>query len=132
MCFCITAKLAADVREGSKPEKLNESRCLPLFTQQRTSPRYFGMSVSCQQPTSFDQFSCLYEELVRYRDAKGFCGLEIDHQIELGRLLDRQIGRLGAFENFIDVVACTAEQIGYIGAVDDQSTYGELSEKIDR
>jgi len=67
-----------------------------------------------QQPTSFDQFSCLYEELVRYRDAKGFCGLEIDHQIELGRLLDRQIGRLGAFENFIDVVACTAEQIGYI------------------
>jgi len=26
-------------RTGSKPEKLNESRCFPLFTQQRTSPR---------------------------------------------------------------------------------------------
>jgi hypothetical protein len=36
-----------DVRSGSKPEKLNESKCFPLFTQQRTSPRYFGMSVSC-------------------------------------------------------------------------------------
>ena len=36
------------------------------------------------------------------------------------------------YENFIDVAACTAEQIGYIGAVDDQSAIGELSEKIDR
>src|SRR5258707_7131452 len=35
-----------DVSAGSKPEKLNESTCFPLFTQQRTSPRYFGMSVS--------------------------------------------------------------------------------------
>src|SRR6478672_4546215 len=32
---------------GSKPEKLNASKCFPLFTQQRTSSRYFGMSVSC-------------------------------------------------------------------------------------
>jgi hypothetical protein len=45
-------------------------------------------------------------------------------------LLNRQIGRLGAFENFIDVAACTAEQIGYIGAVHDQSANGKLSEKI--
>jgi len=37
----------ADFRFGSKPEKLNESKCFPLLTQQRTSPRYFGMSVSC-------------------------------------------------------------------------------------
>jgi hypothetical protein len=37
-----------DVWLGSKPEKLNASKCFPLFTQQRTSPSYFGMSVSCQ------------------------------------------------------------------------------------
>jgi hypothetical protein len=36
---------------GPKPEKLNESKCFPLFTQQRTSPRYFGMSVSCPKRT---------------------------------------------------------------------------------
>src|SRR6266478_7999858 len=36
---------------GSKPEKLSESKCFPLFTQQRTSPRYFGMSVSCHEWT---------------------------------------------------------------------------------
>src|SRR5258708_19754080 len=28
------------------------AKCFPLFTQQRTSPRYFGMSVSCQVRTS--------------------------------------------------------------------------------
>src|SRR4029077_429416 len=37
---------SSDVRVGSKPENLNASTCFPLFTQQRTSPRYFGMSVS--------------------------------------------------------------------------------------
>src|SRR6476646_2532993 len=36
-----------DLRFGSKPEKLNASKCFPLFTQQRTLPRYLGMSVSC-------------------------------------------------------------------------------------
>src|SRR5260370_6358726 len=41
-----------NVRNGPKPEKLNASKCFPLFTQQRTSPRYFGMSVSCQKQTS--------------------------------------------------------------------------------
>src|SRR5712672_4380768 len=46
---CESAVLRAlDVAFGSKPEKLNASICFPLFTQQRTSPRYFGMSVSCQ------------------------------------------------------------------------------------
>src|SRR6266403_4839486 len=36
---------------GSKGEILARSRCFPLFTQQRTSPRYFGMSVSCHERT---------------------------------------------------------------------------------
>src|SRR5258706_6142212 len=31
---------------GSKPEKLNESKCFPLFTQQRTSPRYFFVPIA--------------------------------------------------------------------------------------
>ena len=31
-------------------------------------------------------------------------GLEVDHQLELGRLLDRQIGRLGSFKNLVHVI----------------------------
>ena len=36
---------------GAKPEKLSASICFPLFTQQRTLPRYFGMSVRCHEAT---------------------------------------------------------------------------------
>src|SRR6266403_6360953 len=36
-------------RFGSKSENRHASKCFPLFTQQRTSPRYFGMPVSCPQ-----------------------------------------------------------------------------------
>src|SRR5260370_15452244 len=32
--------MVAKCRCGSKSEKLNESKCFPLFTQQRTPPRY--------------------------------------------------------------------------------------------
>ena len=39
-------------RHGSNSEKLNASICFPLFTQQRTSPRYFGISASCQDRKS--------------------------------------------------------------------------------
>jgi hypothetical protein len=42
-----------------------------------------------------------------YFDAKRFGGLEVDHQSEFVRLLDRQIGRAVAFENFVDNVAMT-------------------------
>src|ERR1700730_16109645 len=45
------------------------------------------------------------------REARGnvytgrFCGLEIDDQLKVGRLLDRQIRRLGALENLPDIDA---------------------------
>ena len=51
-------QIPADVCNGSKPEKLNESKCFPLFTQQRTSPRYFGMSVSCSQHQTSSHRKC--------------------------------------------------------------------------
>ena len=35
-------------------------------------------------------------------DAERFCGLQVDHQVELGRLLHRHVGGLRALENPVD------------------------------
>src|SRR5438034_1097662 len=45
------------------------------------------------------------------RQADRLCGLHVDAQLELGRPLDRHIGRLGALENAIHVVGDTALDI---------------------
>src|SRR5258708_21467 len=50
--LCITAKWAADVGDGSKPEILTASRCFPLYPSKRTSGGRAGMSVQCQERSS--------------------------------------------------------------------------------
>ena len=42
---------------------------------------------------------------MRDRQPERLGGLEIDHQLEFGRLLDRKIGGLGAFKDLSDVDA---------------------------
>jgi hypothetical protein len=49
---------------------------------------------------------------------EGLGGLEIDDEIELGWLYDRQVGRLLAFENPADD-ACLSVGIGRAGAIGD-------------
>ena len=70
-----------------------------------------------QAGISFDHLVGLCEQRGRHGEAECFGRLEINNQLVFGRLLNRQIGRLGAFEDLIDVAACTNKQIGYIGAV---------------
>ena len=43
-----------------------------------------------------DHLVCPLKERRRDRQAEGFGGLEVDDQLELGGLLDGQVGRLGA------------------------------------
>src|SRR5215468_7641190 len=85
-----------------------------------------------QKLTSFDHLGSPDEQRGRHGETERLGSLHVDDQFEFRRLLDRQIGGLGASENFIDVVASTAGQIGYVGAVHDQSARGELSVKVDR
>src|ERR1700737_1140366 len=44
------------------------------------------------------------QERLGNRQAEGLGGLEVDDQLELRRLLDREVGGLGAVENFVDIV----------------------------
>ena len=46
--------------------------------------------------------SALASSVAGIVEAERLGGLEVDHQFELGRLLDRQVGRLGALENLVN------------------------------
>jgi len=50
-----------------------------------------------------DYFVRPQQERGRDRQAKGLGGLEVDHQLVLSRLFNRQVGGLGAPENLVDV-----------------------------
>jgi hypothetical protein len=58
---------------------------------------------SGSRPASVDDLVGACEQRRWYIDAERPRGLQIDDEFELGRLHDRQIGRIGALENFAGV-----------------------------
>src|SRR5436305_12824677 len=52
---------------------------------------------------SFDHLVGAGDERRRHSNAKRPGSLHIDDQLEKGGLLDRQVGRTGAFQDFVDV-----------------------------
>jgi len=67
------------------------------------------------------------EQLVRYGEAERFGGFEVDHKFILGRRLHRQIGRLFAFENAIDVLGRAPELFDLVNAVTDQAAAHDVA-----
>src|SRR5262245_13370863 len=65
----------------------------------------------------FDHLVGNGEHSGRERDAERLGGLEVDDELELGRLNHRQIGRLLAFENPPDIVAALSISIRSVGSV---------------
>ncbi len=55
------------------------------------------------------------------REPKRFGGLEIDDQLEFGRLLDRQITASGAFQDAIDIARSAAPNVENAGAIRDKA-----------
>ena len=55
-------------------------------------------------------------------EAERLGGLEVDDQFELGRLLHRQVPRLGALENLVNVASRTSIQVSHTRPVGDEST----------
>ena len=53
----------------------------------------------------------------RNRQAKRLGGFKINHQLELRRLLDRNVGWLGAFQDLVDHRRYTLVGFGPVGSV---------------
>src|SRR6516162_11229492 len=75
------------------------------------------------------QHSCSLDHLVggslqgqRNRQAQRLRGLEVDDELELGRLLDRKVGWLRTLEHTINIRGCPTIHLGIIRAIPDQCT----------
>jgi Adenylate and Guanylate cyclase catalytic domain len=58
---------------------------------------------------SFDHLFGAGEQRGRHGEAERLCGLEVDHQFNFSALLDGEVSRLGAPENFSDIDPCLPE-----------------------
>ena len=74
-----------------------------------------------KSPSSFDHR--IGEQQHGLRDAQPECfrGLEVDHEFEFGRPLNRQIARVRALQDAIDVACRLAEPFREIGAIGDEA-----------
>jgi len=61
------------------------------------------------------------EQRRRHVEAKRLRGDQVEREIELGRLLDRNIGGLRAPQNFVHIIASTPKHAGDIGTIGHES-----------
>jgi hypothetical protein len=101
----------SDVGSGSTASFLGKSTEV-RFSPNRRHPVALPQATLCannrltqrsKQISSFDHLVSLGEHQNWDLKAEGVSGLEIDHQFYLGALLDWEVSRLGALENFSDV-----------------------------
>src|SRR4051794_27631817 len=82
---------------------------------------------------SFDHLVGAEQERLRHGEAEGLGGLEVDRKLELDRLLDGEVGRLGALQDAVDITSRAAEQIDPVDAIGDQTAVGgEGPDRIER
>src|SRR6516225_1739478 len=88
-------------------------RC-PLYPQKRTLKLSNEMSALCQKQTftaSLDHLVGGDKKCLRHCEAERLGGLEVNHQVELDRLLDWQVSRPRAVQNPIHVGGRASEQV---------------------
>ena len=98
---------------------------------QRTAPVGGGRSLEClpradatgslaKKHQLFDHLVSARKQGVWYVEADRLGCLQVDHQLELGRVLDRQLSRLLALQNAIDVPPGAPVEVDVVDAVGRQ------------
>src|SRR5262245_5877565 len=72
--------------------------------------------------TSLDHLVRASEQRRRHIEAERLGGGQIDDEVELGWLLDRNVGRLRAAQNLVNEVAGTTEQVWYVCSIGHQTS----------
>ena len=71
---------------------------------------------------SFDHLVGAQQDRCRQLDADRLGGLEIDDEIELGRLLDPKVGRLRPAQNLVNVVGGAPKQAREVRCIGHQTS----------
>src|ERR1700682_2782150 len=117
-----TAPHLDSTRLGSRA---TQSR-LPLFPPQQTFLSPAVKFEKCQERmrrVSFDYLVGTQQQCDRNIVADRMCSLEIDDELEIGRLLDRNVGRLDATQHFDDHPRRLAEDARQASAICYQATF---------
>ena len=110
----------------------------PLFPKSGNVNAHQQNTALCQKPTyAAQQIVRLLDHLVGAREqcrgrfeAKRLRRFQIDDQFVLGRCLHRQVGRLLAFEDAINVASGAAELIEKIRSVADETAYLAIETRV--
>src|SRR4051812_37213896 len=116
-CHKQTSPITWPPRSCSRHNGL-DPRC-PLLPRKRTWSGARRMSAKCHERThAAQQIASLFDHLVggrlqceRHCNAERLGGLEINHQLEFGRLHDWQVGGLLSFENTANIDAGLTERV---------------------
>lgn len=76
-------------------------------------------------PPSFNEPVGAQQYFVRERQAERLRGLDIDHQLELDRLLHRKVAGLGALQYLAHVVSTSPVEVGQARPVGQQPAGGD-------
>src|SRR5262245_61534760 len=108
----------------------------PLCTRKQTCAVQWLMSALGQKRTLSDLFDHLVGAILyrlRHSNAECLGGLDVDIQLDLGGLLDRQVSRLIAFQNPAGVDAGRTKRVRKTGSVAHEAAGRcELARLVDR
>src|SRR5215208_4712893 len=129
---------------GAQPSRATRSR--RLVCRERSIVRGDGGRFTTPPPSRLaapsrlSQHSCSFDyrvgaqqELSRYFEANRLGRLQVEDELEAGRCLDRQLARLGTFENTVNIRCGASIQVGDVYPVRHEAALdGHVAEGVDR